>query len=272
MAEPQLREQPGENAPTPAREESAVDTLVHAIKGFIQENNLQIGDALPSERELGERFDAARNTVREAVRTLKAYGVVDVRPKVGAVIVNRHMDAVLDLFSFQLTMNRKTFIDIQGFRRLIEVGSVDAIVEAAGEADIAALTRINAAIPAAPSVHAAARSDFEFHRTLLALIGNKTVLDVYTTMAPIMIRLMETGKETDGLQGTFDTHARIIDALRRRDRLAYQYLMSAHLDHGLRYIDRSVANGGPGRNAAGTAGEPGVAGGAGGQNEEETQP
>jgi len=125
MAEPQLRAQPGENAPTPAREESAVDTLVHAIKGFIQENNLQIGDALPSERELGERFDAARNTVREAVRTLKAYGVVDVRPKVGAVIVNRHMDAVLDLFSFQLTMNRKTFIDIQGFRRLIEVGSVE---------------------------------------------------------------------------------------------------------------------------------------------------
>ncbi len=222
------------------RDPSAVDTVVQGIKVLIQENGLTVGDQLPSERELGERFNAARNTVREAVRILKAYGVVDVRPKIGAVIVNRHLDAVLDLFSFQLTISRETFLDIQGFRKLIEVGSVDALLNRATNADIGELTRVNNAILEAKSVEEAARRDFEFHSALLAIAGNKTVLDVYNSMKPIIMRLMETGKATDGLQGTHDTHARILDALAQRDRLAFKYQMSTHLDHGLNFIDQTV--------------------------------
>lgn len=219
---------------------SAVDALVQQIKSHIQENQLGLGDSLPSERELGEKFSAARNTVREAVRILKAYGVVDVRPKVGAVIVNRHMDAVLDLFSFQLTISSETFKDIQGFRRLIEVGSVDQIFSRLTDEDLGELSRINSAIPRAKSAEEAGQLDFEFHATLLSIAGNETVLAVYKTMKPIITRLMETGKHTDGLAKTQEQHALILDALERRDRLAFQYRMSAHMDQGLRYIDGSV--------------------------------
>lgn len=219
---------------------SAVDNLVQQIKGYIQSNGLTVGDTLPSERELGEKFAAARNTVREAVRILKAYGVVDVRPKIGAVIVNRHMDAVLDLFSFQLSISRETFLDIQGFRRLIEVGSADAIFAALTDADVARFRALNDAILDAPSKVEAAERDFAFHAALLELADNQTVLNVYTTMKPIIVRLMETGKETHGLQGTHDTHSRILGALEKRDRLGFQYWMSNHLDHGLGFIDGSV--------------------------------
>jgi DNA-binding FadR family transcriptional regulator len=219
---------------------SAVDNLVQQIKGHIQSNGLTVGDTLPSERELGEKFAAARNTVREAVRILKAYGVVDVRPKIGAVIVNRHMDAVLDLFSFQLSISRETFIDIQGFRRLIEVGSADAIFSVVTDADIARFRKLNADILDAPSKVEAAERDFGFHAALLELADNQTVLNVYTTMKTIIVKLMETGKETHGLQGTFDTHSRILDALEAQDRLGFQYWMSSHLDHGLGFIDDSV--------------------------------
>lgn len=220
---------------------SAVDKLVQQIKGYIQVNGLTVGDTLPSERELGEKFAAARNTVREAVRILKAYGVVDVRPKIGAVIVNRHMDAVLDLFSFQLTISRETFLDIQGFRRLIEVGAADAIFETMTEADLARFHAINDSILEATCAVEAAERDFTFHAALLELAGNQTVLNVYTTMKPIIVRLMETGKETHGLQGTHETHSRILDALKARDRLAFQYWMSSHLDHGLSFIQQSMS-------------------------------
>lgn len=234
---------PGTAGNEPGREPgdgSAVDNLVQQIKGYIQSNRLTVGDTLPSERELGEKFAAARNTVREAVRILKAYGVVDVRPKIGAVIVNRHMDAVLDLFSFQLSISRETFLDIQGFRRLIEVGSADAIFSAVNDADIARFRKLNEEILDAPSKVEAAERDFGFHAALLELADNQTVLNVYTTMKPIIVKLMETGKESHGLQGTYDTHTRILDALEKRDRLGFQYWMSNHLDHGLGFIDRSV--------------------------------
>ncbi len=234
---------PGTAGNEPGREPgdgSAVDNLVQQIKGYIQSNSLTVGDTLPSERELGEKFAAARNTVREAVRILKAYGVVDVRPKIGAVIVNRHMDAVLDLFSFQLSISRETFLDIQGFRRLIEVGSADAIFSAVTDADIARFRKLNQEILDAPTKVEAAERDFGFHAALLELADNQTVLNVYTTMKPIIVKLMETGKESHGLQGTYDTHTHILDALEKRDRLGFQYWMSNHLDHGLGFIDRSV--------------------------------
>jgi len=234
------------NAEKDTTDGSAVDVLVAQIKTYMQARNLTVGDTLPSERELGEMFTAARNTVREAVRILKAYGVVEVRPKVGAVIVNRHMDAVVDLFSFQLTISRETFVDIQGFRRLIEVGAVDSILRVIEDADVARLREINGSILEAPSVVEAAERDFAFHAALLDLAGNKTVLSVYRTMKPIIVRLMETGKETHGLQGTHDTHLRILDALDGRDRLAFQYWMSSHLDHGLNFIRHAVPEGGIG--------------------------
>jgi DNA-binding FadR family transcriptional regulator len=61
---------------------SAVEDIVAAIRDMIDGENLGIGDSLPSERELCERFATSRNTVREAMRMLKAYGVVTVRPKI----------------------------------------------------------------------------------------------------------------------------------------------------------------------------------------------
>lgn len=219
---------------------SAVDALVGRIRQHIQDSGLSVGDALPSERELGERFDAARNTVREAIRILKAYGVIDVRPKVGAVIVDRHMDAVFDAFSFQLTITRETFLDIQGFRRLIEVGCVDALFHGLTDEGVATLATINGALLQAGSAGEAALRDFEFHSTMLGFAGNRTLSAVYRSMQPLITRLMETGKATDGLEGTYETHAQILDALRRRDRLAFQYLMDRHLDHGLKYVDGSV--------------------------------
>ena len=66
------------NAAKPSSTQSAVDRLVQQIKDYIRSNALSVGDSLPSEREVGEKFNAARNTVREAFRILKTYGVVEI--------------------------------------------------------------------------------------------------------------------------------------------------------------------------------------------------
>lgn len=60
---------------------SAVYQLVLAMRNLISGDRPIVADRLPTERE---RFSASRDTVRQAMRTSKAYGVVEVRPKVGA--------------------------------------------------------------------------------------------------------------------------------------------------------------------------------------------
>lgn len=214
---------------------SAVDQVLAELRSLIAEGGLTVGDRLPTERELCERFSASRNTVREAMRMLKAFGVVEVRPKVGATIVDQRMNRAFDLFSFNVTeISRQTFDDIQGFRELIETGAVMQIFDAATPAHLADLHEINREMVRSRSVIEASEQDLRFHITLVSLIGNKSILDVYRIMTPVILRIMQRGKTRRIIEGeTFLEHAAILEAIERRDSLGFQYLMRTHLRTGL---------------------------------------
>jgi GntR family transcriptional regulator, transcriptional repressor for pyruvate dehydrogenase complex len=220
---------------------SAVDRLVEQVRDLVRERGLVIGDALPTERDLGELFQAGRNTVREALQILKAYGIVEVRPKIGAVLSDRHEDAVRKLFSFQNDISPASFLDVQGYRRIIEVGVCDHLILHATAADFDHLGVVNARILESRSVDEAARFDFEFHQALVSLASNRTLLTNYRLLQPVITQIMRVGKATRPIQtDTFEAHAQIIDALRARDRVAYSYLISRHLEYGLQFVNAEV--------------------------------
>ncbi|MEO5808434.1 GntR family transcriptional regulator [Devosia sp.] len=217
--------------------DSAVELVVGRLKDLIEQGNLRVGDALPSERELCERCGASRTTVREAMRILKAYGVVDVRPKTGAVIIDRRMDAVFQLFSFRtLEITGQTFSDTQGFRHLIEGGCYDVVVERLTSADIAELRAINDQMRDESSATGASLQDFRFHARLISIMGNRQLDELYRLTKPVMLKIMENSYIRGKLIGTnHRQHAGIVNALEGRDRLAFQYRVSEHLNAG-RYL------------------------------------
>ena len=219
---------------------SAVDEIVVRIRGMILDQGLGVGDNLPTERELCETFGASRNTVREAMRILKTYGIVEVRPKVGATIIDNRMTSAFEMFSFNvLDVSRDTFADIQGFRCLLEVCSVEEILERIRATDIADLRVINSGFLTRENVDAASQRDFRFHTRLISVLGNKAMLDVYTIMKPVILRIMKTGKSRHTFEtATFSEHNAILDALEARDRVAYQYRMKTHLEAGFAHFNR----------------------------------
>ncbi|UZW67941.1 GntR family transcriptional regulator [Priestia flexa] len=48
--------------------------ILKQIRQLMQSNQLQTGDKIPSERELAERLNAGRSSVREALRALELLG------------------------------------------------------------------------------------------------------------------------------------------------------------------------------------------------------
>jgi GntR family transcriptional regulator, transcriptional repressor for pyruvate dehydrogenase complex len=213
--------------------DSAVTLVVGRIKELFERGKLGVGDPLPSERELCEICNASRTTVREAMRILKAYGVVEVRPKTGAVVIDRRMDAAFELFSFStVQLSNQTFIDTQGFRRLVEVGAFDTLIEQSGPSDIATLRAINDMMARQNDPVAAAAEDFRFHAGMIALVGNRQLDELYRIMRPVMLRIMESGAVRGRIAANYDEHVGIVDALERRDRLAFQYRIAEHLGAG----------------------------------------
>lgn len=216
---------------------SAVDTMAGQILDLIRTRGMSIGDALPTERELCDLFGASRNTVREALRTIRTYGLIEARPRVGAVLIDRQGAAIQNFFAAHMDVSRSSFRDIQGFRRIIEVGIGDHLVLHATDADIEMLETTNARILESQTAEEAARHDFDFHSAMIGLAGNRTLAEMYAFLSPVILRIMTIGKEKRPVLGdTKQAHGEIIGALRSRDRLAYAYLMSRHLDFGLQFV------------------------------------
>lgn len=216
---------------------SAVDRLVERIRGLVAQQGLQLGDPLPTERELGQMFQASRNTVREALVVLRAYGLVETRPKVGAVISGGHAEAARRLFSFHNGISPDSFRDLQGYRRMLETGVGEDIILNATPADLAALDRINDRMLQVDTVPELAACDYDFHEALVQLGGNNTALASYRLLKPVILDLMCIGKSARPVRtDTHDAHRRIVAALRMRDHNAYTYLMRQHLDYGLQFL------------------------------------
>ncbi|AXS40200.1 FCD domain-containing protein [Breoghania sp. L-A4] len=221
---------------------SAVDAVVRQIREIISDLGLTVGDSLPTERELCARFNASRNTVREAMRILKAYGMVDVRPKVGATITDNRMARAFELFSFNtMDVSRKTFSEVQAFRDLLEVGSAEQIIDNLTERDLEDLRRINKKLGDIHDLQEASEVDYAFHVRLIAILDNTAILNVYSVMKPIILRIMQKGKTRRIFKmETFAEHRDIVDALAARDRLAFQYRLRTHLMVGYRFFSEEL--------------------------------
>jgi DNA-binding GntR family transcriptional regulator len=61
-------------------------TLARLLTDEIEAGRYKVGDKIPTEAELQQRFDVSRHTVREALRDLKGRGLILARAGVGTVV------------------------------------------------------------------------------------------------------------------------------------------------------------------------------------------
>ncbi|MFC9236299.1 FadR/GntR family transcriptional regulator [Streptomyces decoyicus] len=65
----------GRTAGAPSRRVNAMEIVLSDLRGAIERGDYVVGDKLPSEAELGQRFEVSRSVVREALRAMQALGL-----------------------------------------------------------------------------------------------------------------------------------------------------------------------------------------------------
>ena len=70
--------------------------VIDRVKQIIEENSLQEGDKLPSERELAAMLGVSRNILREAIVSLSTEGVIEVKERQGLYIKNLESCGMID--------------------------------------------------------------------------------------------------------------------------------------------------------------------------------
>ena len=101
--------------------DKAYEKVVHFVKEEIRNNELKIGDKLATERELSERLELSRNSVREALRTMDNMGLISCRQGSGNYLTGDLKGIITESFCMMFMLNQISDKDVSQFRRAIDI-------------------------------------------------------------------------------------------------------------------------------------------------------
>ena len=102
------------------KRESAVDLVVNNIKQLLIEKKLKPGDRLPSELEISEGMNVSRGSVREAMKILSAFGLVDIKIGNGTYVCETPGNSLMDSLLFSFFVSNPDLENLYEFRHVFE--------------------------------------------------------------------------------------------------------------------------------------------------------
>ena len=213
------------------RERRLSDKVADMMLETILSDRLNVGDRLPSERELGEQFGVSRTVVREAVRALVTKGVIDVRSGSGLRVAAVDANAVSESMSLFLRGGTLDFEKVHEVRALLEVHLAGLAAERATDEDVAQLREIHERMQRETAdVEAAARDDLEFHRAIARATHNELFLLLMDSIGSSLIDIRRQNLGSGSAPMTLSQHEAILERIAAHDPEAARTAMRAHLD------------------------------------------
>ncbi len=205
-----------------------------SIRQLIEDDAYQPGDALPSQRELAERFGISRASLREALSSLSALGLVRIQPGKGVFIQEPPTSTVkaeqVPGWPFNMQVSAA---DTFQLRYALE-GFAANLAALVLNSD--ALDTLNDNVESmrlelrAQAFDAAAQLDFDFHRLILESAGNQAILGILTSRSDIYLESQKLPFiRPERAMETWQEHRRILRALSRHAPAAAQKAMHAHI-------------------------------------------
>lgn len=210
-----------------------VDQVIDELIEATHSSELKLGDRLPPEHVLVERFRVSRGTLREAMKRMEAVGMVSIRQGDGT-----YLDAVPEDFALgedlagNAALSRIHALDILEVRQIIEIQAVRLAAERAQDRDLREMEKCITRMRAhADDASVYWQADSEFHRAVIRAAKN-VVLDkmVNSLWALLEAQVYQTvnrkgGPSIDAQHG----HEEIFAAIKDRDPERAFHSMKKHL-------------------------------------------
>lgn len=211
----------------PIQVKSTVDILIERITQAIIDGTFKPGERIPTEPELAATFGVGRNTVREAIKTLMAYGILEIKRPNGTFVCDTFKPQAMSPMLYGMILQRgDSYDDLIGLRKMFDIGSIIVLmdVDITDEQWTSMQERAEAIKDAverkAPAADIA-KADIEFHRLMAEITGNPLIVMecdmiirlTYASRLKTIENVFESGNE----QYLIDTHFAMVDALKTHD-------------------------------------------------------
>tara|TARA_R110002094_G_scaffold47060_2_gene58680 strand:+ start:1437 stop:2204 length:768 start_codon:yes stop_codon:yes gene_type:complete len=228
----------------PVTAEKLSHAVIRQIEQLILRGILRPGERLPSERELAERLEVSRPSLRDAIAHLQKAGLLSAKPGagvyVGDVLGSAFSPALIELFA----RHDEAVFDYLAFRRDMEGLAAARAAKLGSDTDLQVIETLfekMEAVHQKKNAEEEARLDAQFHMAIVEASHNVVMLHMMRSMYDLLrggvfYNRQVMFKQRTSRAALLDQHRAINDAVQARDADGARAAVEAHLD----YVERCL--------------------------------
>jgi GntR family transcriptional repressor for pyruvate dehydrogenase complex len=214
------------------------EEVTEAIQEMIRSGQLKPGERLDSVQQLAENFQVGRSAIREALTSLRAMGLVEMRQGEGTFINEFETDQITLPLSTAILMNKKDIANLLEVRKILELGTAAAAAKRRSKDHLVAMEKALEEMEASNGDEELGEvADLQFHLAISEASQNPLLLSLMNHVSGLM---GETMKETRKVwlfskQTTMEKlayeHYSIYKAIQKQDEEEARHFMKIHLEN-----------------------------------------
>lgn len=218
-----------------------VDRTINDIRFFIKENELGIGDALPSETAISKQFAVSRTVAREALRALAAIGILDVGNGRRARVAEPDADALSLILDHTVYTGQLSIQQTLDLRRTLELRTASlAALRRTDKQARELLEIVEQMLTKLDEPNELMELDIKFHGIIALASGNALYSIIINSFSVITRQTWNIGWNSRGTQENrrenILCHERIAKAIMIQDPVRAEAEISEHFDSAVNVL------------------------------------
>ena len=234
---------------TPIKPRRLYEEIAEQIQLLISGGALKPGDKLLSERELADRLQVSRVSVREAIRSLEMLGFIEIRQGEGTFVRDTQADDVIRPLAMFLAMERGSLLDMFEVRRIFETATSALAAERATDEEVdqigLLLEKMIDGIRGGDA-EAGEKYDAAYHYAVAEATHNGLLIKLLRTVHEEWSKAVSAGSQqllldsANNAQKIIDQHTLVYQAIKAHDPVTASAAMLEHVTFAEREIRKRM--------------------------------
>ena len=209
------------------KSESVVQQIIDSLVEAMIRKELRPGDQIPTEMELAESLGVGRNSVREAIKILVYFGVLEIRRAEGTYVCEGFTETMIDPIIYGIILDKAgSYEYLMELREIMEAGVMKLAMANAEEDEIRKLRiqldRMKREIEVGcDNVDRVFHEDNEFHTIITAMGHNPLVQKIEAVVRTLTYSMryetVKTMLESGRGQELYEAHEKLMKMIEDKD-------------------------------------------------------
>lgn len=223
------------------------EQVIEQIKDIIKKGELRCGDKLPPERDLGEKLNVSRTSIREALRVLEILGIIECRQGEGNFIKDNFEDSLLEPLSMTFMLHGSKTDEILELRKMIEPETAALAAKNINDEQLQEIKELVYLLNSTENEEKSAEIDKKIHYKIVQASGNYLVSNMMFAVSSLVETYIEDVvtnmfQNEENKNTVKKQHENIVQAIEAHDSAGASIAMRKHLEYTNDYMRKTIKN------------------------------